>query len=103
MNAKMKKSLANDALKYAINENDRRGYVPGHDGAVKDAYIAGFEARDRIAQERESKLVEVLEALIYAMSVTKNGLANIGVGNAALNDAITLAEQALANYKAEGE
>lgn len=46
------------ALTYAVRENDRRGHVPGHDGAVKDAALWGLQEGIRIAAE-ESKGVMI--------------------------------------------
>ena len=37
-------SLVNEAaLQNAIKENDRRGYIKGHDGAVKEAFKQGCD------------------------------------------------------------
>lgn len=55
-------------------------------------------------REASKRLAEALKKTQYEADVAKKGLANIGIGNVALNEAISVIQEALSEYKkARGE
>lgn len=50
------------ALEYAIKENDRRGFILGHNGETKDAFVAGADWCWEISERLASEKIEELEA-----------------------------------------
>ena len=104
MNEEIKAKRDELALKYAIKENDRCGYVSGHDGAVKDGFKAGLDAGYALAMGEARVLVEclkVVENYLYYMGDELTG--DDFVGDGALtkiyNEKLNLIEQALKEFK----
>lgn len=94
MNAKMKmlsEQLSAEHSQVYVN-NDFR--IRAHVG-----FECGFEARDRIAQEREAKLVEALEMAVGGCDC--NGEGRYDGHKRHCNQPVI--QQALADYKAEGD
>ena len=70
MTHKLKKMVDELALEYAISENDRRGFVKGHNGETKDAFKAGYLLATSHARK---EVLDVLRShsVVYAERVEK--------------------------------
>lgn len=72
--------------------------------AMINCVKAGFEARDRIAQEREKKLVKCIESQIEKLDwlISQEWSREYNIDGLS-NEIIMDLKEALTNYKAEGE